>query len=83
MLIAPGFVDSPWEALPHWEEWLGVGLGVWKEGREGEPWLVCKMNKKLKKKLTHVSRNQRNCWFLCVESDLHSEEILGVEKNRS
>lgn len=43
--------------------------------------MVCKMNKKFKiKKMTHVSRNQRNCWFLCVELDLHSEEILGVEK---
>lgn len=44
----PHFVDSTREALPHFEEWMGLGLdgdGEWQKRREGELELVCKIKK--------------------------------------
>lgn len=43
-LDVPDFIDSPREALP----FLGSRWGEQEEGREGEMWLVWKMNKKIK-----------------------------------
>lgn len=46
---AEGFVDSTWEAVPFLSRWVGREAGQGVEGREGELWLVSKMNKKITK----------------------------------
>lgn len=58
----PGFVDSPMGGYTLSEEWMRGDLGeLWKkreEEEEEELWLICKISKKIFKKMYKVEKKR-------------------------